>query len=531
MQSAAAKIEEIAGILSAMGDDERDELDSILASELPVWVPLVGPQSDALENMADITFYGGAAGGGKSDLLLGAALTEHTNSIIYRRQATQLIGIQERLLGEILKSRQGWNGQDDILKMADRRIEFGSCNNLGDEIKFQGRPHDLIGFDEITHFLESQFRFLIGWLRTTIPGQRCRVICAGNPPTDETGRWVVTYWAPWLDDKHPNPAKPGEIRWYTTVDGKDMEVESGRPFKLNGRMVQPISRTFISSRVTDNPFLMATGYEATLQALPEPLRSQMLNADFKAGVEDSVWQVFPTAWIDAAMARWTPDGKQGEMDSCGVDVARGGKDFTIVSTRYGRWYSPLKRWPGKETPNGSVTSGLVVSQLRDGAPVHVDALGVGGETIGHLESNGMQVIPIIGYDTASCVAQHDKATGQLGFRNLRAMLHWRFREMLDPENGDNIALPPDPKLKADLCAPLWRIGPGGILIEEKDQIKKRLGRSPDDGDAVIYCSVNTIRTRAVGLFPNQQDTFQDIFTIAQHSQAQQQTNYDIFGGR
>lgn len=103
MINAAAKIEEIAGILSVMDDKERDELDALLANELPVWVPLVGPQSDALENMADITFYGGAAGGGKSDLLLGAALTEHTNSIIYRRQATQLIGIQSRLLDEILK--------------------------------------------------------------------------------------------------------------------------------------------------------------------------------------------------------------------------------------------------------------------------------------------------------------------------------------------------------------------------------------------------------------------------------------------
>ncbi|MFA5158672.1 MAG: terminase family protein [Patescibacteria group bacterium] len=528
MQSAARKIEEISGILEAMGDKEREELDDILAAELPVWVPMVGPQSDALESMADIVFYGGSAGGGKTDLLLGNSLTQQTNSIIYRRQSTQLLGIQNRLLDEIIKSRKNWNGQDDILRLPDRRIEFGSCNNLGDENKYQGRPHDFIGFDEITHFLESQFRFLIGWLRTTTPGQRCRVICAGNPPTDENGRWVIQYWAPWLDDKHPNPALPGEIRWYTTIDGKDVEVESGRPFKLNGRMVQPISRTFISSRVTDNPFLMATGYEATLQALPEPLRSQMLNGDFKAGVEDSVWQVFPTAWVDAAMARWTPNGKQGEMTSAGVDVARGGSDQTVVSTRYGRWYSELKRWPGKETPNGSITAGIVVSCVKDAAPIHVDALGVGGETIGHLESNGMQVEPIVGYDTKSCVAQTDKATGRLTFRNLRAMIHWRFRESLDPETGDNIALPPDPKLKSDLCAPLWQMKPGGIQIEEKSEIKKRIGRSPDDGDAVIYCSINTPKLINKANRPQHQSTVADIFTL---SSRQQQTDYNIFGGR
>jgi len=527
-KSAAAKIEEITDILSTLTDDERAEFDEIVGASLPVWVPMPGPQQDALDSMADIVFYGGAAGGGKSDLLLGAALTEHTSSIIFRRQATQLVGIQSRLLDEILKSRQGWNGQQDILRMQDRRIEFGSCSNVGDEIKYQGRPHDFIGFDEITHFQESQFRFLIGWLRTTKQGQRCRVICAGNPPTDENGRWVIQYWAPWLDEKHPNPAQPGELRWFTTIDGKDVEVESGMPFKLNGRMVQPLSRTFISSRVTDNPFLMATGYEATLQALPEPLRSQMLNADFKAGIEDSVWQVIPTRWVELAMERWTPDGQRGEMDSCGADVARGGSDFTVVSTRYGNWYAPLKRWPGKETPNGSVTAGLIVSCLRDGAPVHVDALGVGGETIGHLESNGMQVVPVVGYDTDSCVAQTDKATGKLKFRNLRAMIWWRFREMLDPETGSRVALPPDPKLKAGLCAPLWKLTPGGILIESKEEIKKRLGRSPDDGDAVVYCSMSTMKVSAMRRLPQMQDNGADIFTYGRDVR---QADYNLFGRR
>lgn len=528
MISAAAKIEEMTAILARMTGPEKQEMDELLKAELPIWVPLVGPQSEALESPADIVFYGGSAGGGKSDLLLGAALTRHTNSIIYRRQATQLIGLQSRLLDEILKSRAGWNGQDDILRLGERKVEFGSANNVGDEIKYQGRPHDYIGFDEITHFTEGQFRFLCGWLRTTIPGQRCRVICAGNPPTDENGRWVISYFAPWLDDKHPNPAQPGELRYFTTVDGKDMECESCAPFRLNGRMVQPISRTFISSRVTDNPFLTVTGYEATLQALPEPLRSQMLNGDFKAGTEDSVWQVVPSAWVDAAMDRWKPDGKYGEMDSAGVDVARGGTDYTIVSTRYGRWYSPLKRWPGRETPNGAVTAGLVVSCLRDGAPVHVDALGVGGETIGHLESNGIQVDPIVGYDTKSVDAQTDKATGRLRFRNLRAMLWWRFRESLDPETGDHIALPPDQKLKADLCTPLWKLTPGGILIEDKEQIKKRLGRSPDDGDAVIYCSANSPKLSAVRMFPQSQDTMADVFTLSGSTQRQ---DYNVFGGR
>ena len=479
----------LSNVLSYLTQDEKEEVDCLLRDETPIWVPLPGPQTLAYGCRADILYYGGSAGGGKSDLLLGLALNEHDNSIIYRRQTTQLEGIQSRLLDDIVRSRRGWNGQKDILTLPDRKIEFGSCNNTGDEIKYQGRPHSLIGFDEITHFLESQFRFLIGWMRTVNVGERCRVVCAGNPPTTEEGRWVIQFWAPWLDDKHPNPARAGELRWYTTIGGRDIECESGQPVEIDGRMVTPLSRTFIPSSVTDNPFLLKTGYESTLQALPEPLRSQMLLGDFKAGVEDSAWQVVPTAWIDAAMSRWSPEGRKGQMDSAGVDVARGGRDKTVVATRYGTWYDEIKATPGSKTPDGATAAGFVVANIRDRAVVHVDALGVGGETIGHLETNNIQGDAVVGYDTISCVGEHDKATGRLKFRNRRAMIHWRFRESLDPITGDNISLPPDPELKADLCAPLWKLTPGGILVEEKDEIKKRIGRSPDKGDAVIYAGI------------------------------------------
>ena len=158
----------------------------------------------------------------------------------------------------------------------------------------------------------------------------------------------------------------------------------------------------------------------------------------------------------------------------------------------------------------------------------MDALGVGGETIGHLESNGMQVVPVVGYDTDSCVAQTDKATGKLKFRNLRAMIWWRFREMLDPQTGCRIALPPDPKMKAGLCAPLWKLTPGGILIESKEEIKKRLGRSPDDGDAVVYCSMSTMKVSAMRRLPQMQDNGADIFTYGRDVR---QADYNLFGRR
>jgi len=75
--------------------------------------------------------------------------------------------------------------------------------------------------------------------------------------------------------------------------------------------------------------------------------------------------------------------------------------------------------------------------------------------------------------------------------NKRAELWWSFRDLLDPGNGHKVALPPDSGLFADLCAPTYSLKPGGIQIEAKEHIVKRLGRSPDKGDAVVYCAERT----------------------------------------
>ena len=82
-------------------------------------------------------------------------------------------------------------------------------------------------------------------------------------------------WGPWLDKAHPNPAKPGELRWFTTIDGEDTEVDGRGPHIINGEEVFARSRTFIPSRLEDNPDLMESGYAATLEALPKELRERL----------------------------------------------------------------------------------------------------------------------------------------------------------------------------------------------------------------------------------------------------------------
>ena len=495
MAGAADKLAVFSELFEFLTPEEQLEADQILKESTRVWIPIFeGPQKDAYESLADITFYGGSAGGGKTDLVIGAALTEHQRSMIYRRVGSELQAIIDRL-AEIHGSMDGFNGKNNIWRLpacygksGDKiQIEFGAVPNLGDEKKYQGRPHDLKVFDEITSFLEYQFRFLITWLRTTRKGQRCRVICTGNPPVDAQGEWVIKFWAPWLDPFHPNPAKPGELRWFAAIDGKDIEVEDGTPFKHNGKLIRPQSRTFIPSRVTDNPYLMETGYEATLQALPEPLRSQMLDGNFQAGKEDNAFQVIPTAGVRAAQDRWTEEGKKGPMDSVGEDVARGGRCETVISRRHGHWYDKLLCYPGVATPDGASAASVAVAAVRDGAPIHVDVVGCGTSPYDHLKTAGVQVVPING---AAESHGFDKSR-QLRFYNLRAELYWKMRESLDPASPDPVALPPGQDIRADLCAATWTLRAGKILIESKDDLIKRIGRSPDKGDAIIYASVET----------------------------------------
>ncbi len=448
------------------------------------WKPLPGPQTDALTSKADILFYGGAAGGGKTDLLIGAAHTEHKRSIIFRREYPQLKAIIDRTtellceLGKYNKSTMIWTLEDG------RSIEFGAVQHIGDERKYQGRPHDLKAFDELAHFSEMQFRTLCGWLRSADPKQRCRVIATGNPPTDSDGEWIIRFFAPWLDNTHANPAKPCELRWFTTIGGKDTEVESGESFTHRGELIVPKSRTFVPARVEDNPYYMESGYKATLQALPEPLRSKLLYGDFTADRSDNPYQLIPTDWLEKAIARFDVCDKSAKLSAIGVDVARGGNDKTVITLRYGNWFALQQVYAGSVTKTGDTVAQIVLA-ARGSAQcnVNVDVIGVGSSVFDALRrviGNSAHAM-----NSAQASSAHDRS-GQLSFVNKRAEWWWSLREALDPAGDDNIALPPDRELLSDLAAPRWRLTVRGIQVEAKDTIIRRIGRSPDKGDSLVY---------------------------------------------
>lgn len=496
--------------VAGLSPDQKSELDKLIAPALRMpWHPdpRNEPQIQAFYSDADLMLFGGAAGGGKSDLLCGVAITQHTNSVIFRKQGSDLRGIEERITG--LVGRDGWNGQLKTLRRGNQLIELGHLERPGSEESWRGRPHDFIGFDEGGQLSKYKVRFVLGWLRSADPKQRRRSIIGSNPPTGGEGEWLLEWFAPWLDPAFARPAVQAELRWAVTApdrEGTTVWVPEGAPIVFTGGrewryatdkeiaqgdansdVVQPQTRTFIQSLLRNNPYLANTGYRAQIQALPEPLRTQLLNGDFVVGREDHEWQVIPTAWVRAAQDRWTPNPPSGSlMSAIGVDVAQGGADRTVLAPRHGPWYAPLVERPGLLTPTGSHVAALVVEFRRNKAIVIMDmGGGYGGAAKQRLNDNQIDVTPF----NAAHASEAKTKDKQLSFANRRSEAMWRFREALNPDQdgGSPIMLPRDPQLTADLTAPRWKLTARGILIEPKEDLKKpeRLGRSPDKGDAVI----------------------------------------------
>ena len=451
------------------------------------WYPQSKPQWLAFLSRADELFYGGAAGGGKTDLLIGMASECHQHSVIFRRVYPNLKEVIRRSR-EVIGVSADENKSEKLWTFPDgRTLEFGAVQYEDNKTDWQGRPHDLKAFDELPEFTKSQYEFICGWNRTTDPEQRVRVIATGNPPMDEQGNWIIQRWGAWLDDKHPNPAKPGELRWYATAKGEEREFENGDPVEVDGEIIYPRSRTFIPALLQDNPFYAHdTRYLSVLQALPEPLRSQLLKGDFRAAAMADPWQVIPTEWVRQAQRKWLEREKPNTpLSSIGLDPARGGDDKMSMAKRYDNWFDEIIFWPGAVVTDGPVAAELVRQALGDEMPnvLNIDVVAIGSAAYDSLRPN-YHVSPI----NASAASEYRDRSGKLKMRNMRAEYYWRFRDALDPVYGDDIALPPGNDIVADLCAARYSVTTAGVLIEDKHEIKKRLGRSPDKGESLLLAN-------------------------------------------
>ena len=210
--------------------------------------------------------------------------------------------------------------------------------------------------------------------------------------------------------------------------------------------------------------------------------------EFAESDEDTI---IPLAWVEAANDRWREWAEAGRVlpettPVLGVDVGRGG-DKTVLAVVYGMTVSELRKHGKADT---IITGDLAIAFLNEnGGRAVVDGIGVGAGTFDYVRKYKREHKSR--WRVESFIASHKSvlrdASKELGFANRRAAAWWNMRELLDPANGYDVALPPDDDLLGQLTAPKWEVRSGGrILVEDKDEIRKRLdGRSTDDADAVI----------------------------------------------
>lgn len=475
-------------MIASAPPEEQTKLAKAVESALKdmLGLPLPGPQTEAYFSLADVLLYGGSAGSAKSALLMLLGANQHTRSIIFRRELGQTDGLEafgKEVIGDAARfvgsPAPEWNWPDG------RQLKLAGMQLPDDWRKHAGRERDFIGFDEAGEFLESQVSSIMAWLRAE-PGRRCRVVMASNPPRGNDGAWLLEWFAPWLDPQFANKAEPGELRWCVRWRGQTVWVDGPGEHDIEGEMYIATSRTFIPAALKDNPYRNTPEYRAKLQSLDEPLRSQLLYGDFGAGREDDEWQAIPTEWVRAAMNRWKNAPPYGvPMCAIGVDVAQGGADNTVLAQRYDGWFAPLIVEPGIKTPTGTEVAGLVITKRRNNAKVIIDVGGgFGADAHGHLKGNEVDSYPFMGLKDSTARTENKQHT----FSNVRTQAWWRLREALNPDQvgGSNIFLPDDRDLMRDLVAPRYKYtkGDSQIELESKKDLVKRLGRSPDRGDAV-----------------------------------------------
>ena len=243
-----------------------------LETATPLWEPQEGPQKEFFYSRVYELMYGGAAGGGKSDGLLGVALRQiphpqHRCLILRRtlkelKKAEGLIDKAHRMLHGVAR----WNGEDNTYTFpTGARLDFGYCDSDKDVYQFQGSGYNLIEFDELTRFTEFQYLTISGYCRSVHPGL-IKMIRAATNPGNIGHAWV-----------------------------KKRFIDAMAPYEIV-RSKNGLTRQFIPAKVRDNKILMERDpdYIKRLEALPEPWRTALLDGD---------WNIF----MGQAFPEWSWD--------------------------------------------------------------------------------------------------------------------------------------------------------------------------------------------------------------------------------
>lgn len=252
--------------------------------------PQAGPQEQFLESPADIIIYGGAAGGGKSfGLLLDAAGYVHINgfdAVIFRRTYPEIVNAGG-LWDESCEIYPYMNGKPSIYNLTwefpnSSKIQMRHMQHEMTKFNYQGAQIAYIGWDELTHFTETQFFYMLSRNRSMCGVKPC-IRCTCNPDADS---WVADFISWWIDeDGFARIDRIGKIRWMVRDRNTIVWGDSEAEMKARYPNITAKSVTFIPASIYDNKILLTKdpAYLANLQALPEVERMRLLGDPKRGG--------------------------------------------------------------------------------------------------------------------------------------------------------------------------------------------------------------------------------------------------------
>lgn len=268
----AAETDILAGVTSRkVYDANKRAWDSYIAAtnSKSVWFPQYR-QWIMMNRREDEGFYGGAAGGGKSDWLVEEAMNQveipNYRGILLRRTYPELEEILDKTMSyyRVAYPKARYNGQEHVWKFpSGAKIYLGAMQYERDKTKYQGRQFDFIGFDELTHFTLSMYEYMRSRNRASGPGTKVYMRATGNPGGVGHG-WVKQYFV--------TAGKPMETIW------TDLNILAPDGTVIRQRM----SRIFVPSKVFDNEILLKNNpkYLANLAMLNEQDRKALMDGDW-----------------------------------------------------------------------------------------------------------------------------------------------------------------------------------------------------------------------------------------------------------
>ena len=206
----------------------------------------------------------------------------------------------------------------------------------------------------------------------------------------------------------------------------------------------------------------------------------------------------PLAWIELAMNR---ESAGPRVMTISADIADTGSDETIIAYRGADEITEFEEVVGLDLMGQAER---ITNRLPRGGLAVIDSIGIGAGVFSRVKQLVGAAGRVVGFVASEGTKRRD-ASGQFRFRNKRSAAWWGMRELLDPESGFELVLPRDDMLLGDLAAPKWSEHAGGVIqVESKDDIKKRLGRSTDRGDAVVmaFWGSGTAKKRKAFAFPD-----------------------------